>query len=234
MQEIKSYRTSIDRGDVLAQGFMSKVYLWMTFGLCATGAVSYYVAHSAAMLNLLFGNGIAPIMVLFVVEIGIVIYLSARVMTLNPTTASALFFIYAALNGLTIAPIFLVYTRESLSSAFFVTAGMFGVMSLYGTVTKRDLTSWGDFLMMGLIGVIIASVVNMFLKNETVMWVTTIIGVIVFVGLTAYDTQKLRKIARETSLSEDVRSNLSVMGALTLYLDFINLFLLMLRFMRRR
>lgn len=233
MPEMRTYRASIERGDVLAQGFMSKVYLWMTMGLCATGAVSYYTIRSEAMLGLLIGHGLAPFFLLFLVELGLVWYLSSRIATLGPATASTLFFVYAALNGLTLAPAFLVVAKDSIASAFFVSAGMFGAMSLYGTMTKRDLSGMRDFLMMGLIGIIIASLVNWFLKSEMVMWVTTYIGVIVFLGLTAYDTQKLRAIARDGSMNEDLRSNLSVLGALTLYLDFINLFIMMLRIMNR-
>jgi len=234
MGELSGYKRSYAKSDILAQSFMSKVYLWMAFGLCATGAVSYFAVRSAPLLNVLFGRGFAPFFVLVVIELGMVMYLASRVMTLNPATAKLLFFLYAALNGLTLAPIFLVYTRESLASTFFVSAAMFGVMAMYGTRTKRDLTEAGDFFRMGLIGVIIASLVNMFLKSEMIMWVTTYIGVFVFLGLTAYDTQKLRSMARENSVSDDVMENFSVLGALTLYLDFLNLFLLMLRIMGKR
>lgn len=234
MRELNAYKSSYRKSDVLVQDFMGKVYLWMAAGLCATGAVSYLMLNSQTMLEFLIGQGMGPIFVLFLVELGLVFYLSSRIMTLSQSAARTLFLVYAVLNGVTLAPIFLIYTSESITSAFFVSAGMFGVMGAYGTMTKRDLSGWGDFLMMGLIGIIIASVVNLFMKSEMVMWVTTYIGVFVFLGLTAYDTQKLRTIARDNSISEDIRDNLSILGALTLYLDFLNLFLKMLRIMGKR
>jgi FtsH-binding integral membrane protein len=229
----KSYESVSGRSDVFAQGFMQRVYLWMTIGLAVTGAVSYYVSTSETILTALFGNGVFPIIALVVVELGLVFYLSARVMTLNPSTASALFFVYSALNGLTIAPIFLIYTSESISSTFFISAGVFGGMCVYGSVTKRDLSEWGSFLIMGLWGIIIASLVNMFIGSEKTSLVISIMAVIIFTGLTAFDTQKLRRIAAE-GYGEDVRDNLAVLGALTLYLDFINIFLHLLRLMGKR
>lgn len=222
------------RSDVLAQGFMTKVYMWMMFGLLATGGVAYYVTTSQQVLYMLFGRGSAPFLILAVIEIGIVIYLSAKIATLNPTTASALFFVYAILNGLTLAPIFLVYTQESISSAFFTTAGMFGAMSVYGTITKRDLSGMRSFLMMGLIGLIVAGLINMFVGNSKADLVISIMGVLIFTLLTAYDTQKIRRLASEVSGGEDLRSNLAVLGALTLYLDFVNMFLYLLRFFGKR
>lgn len=221
-------------GDILAQGFMTKVYLWMTFGLLMTAGVSYYASTSQQLLYLLFGRGMVPFIVLAVVEIGIVIYLSAKIMTLNPTTASVLFFTYAALNGLTLAPIFLVYTDEAIYSAFLTSSLMFGAMSVYGTVTKRDLTGWGSFLMMGVIGLIIAGLINMFVLSAKADLVISIMGVIIFTGLTAYDTQKLRRMANELADDDGLRSNFAVLGALSLYLDFVNMFLYLLRIFGRR
>ena len=222
------------RSDAMVQGFMQKVYLWMTMGLAVTGAASYFVTASPAVMGTLFGRSIVPLVIIAAVEIGIVFYLSARVMTLNPATASTLFFVYSALNGLTLAPIFLIYTSESVATTFFVTAGVFGSMSVYGYVTKRDLTDFGSFLRMGLWGIIIAMLVNMFVRSTKMGYVISGVAVVVFTGIAAYDTYKLRKIAAEGSFGDDARDNLAVLGALTLYLDFVNLFLHLLRFMGKR
>jgi FtsH-binding integral membrane protein len=222
-------------GDVvLAQGFMTKVYMWMTVGLVATAAMAYYVSTSASALRLLFGHGMIPIIVLAVVELGLVMFLSAKVMTLSPTVASALFFGYALLNGVTLAPIFLVYTGESVVTAFVASAAMFGGMSLYAVVTKRDLSTWGDFLKMGLWGILIALLVNMFVRSSKADLVISIIAVIVFTGLTAYDTFKLRALAAQGGLGDDTRDSLAVLGALQLYLDFINIFIHLLRIFGKR
>ena len=232
MEELRAQRTTT--GDLLAQGFMTKVYMWMAAGLLATAAVSYYASTSEAVLMALFGRGMVPFIVLAVVEIGLVIYLSAKIASLNPTTAIALFFVYAALNGLTIAPIFLAYTKESISSAFFTSAGMFAAMSVYGTVTKRDMSGMGSFFMMGLIGLIVAGAINMFVGSARADLVISIMGVLIFTGLTAYDTQKLKRLASEIGGNEDLHSNMAVLGALKLYLDFINMFLYLLRIFGRR
>lgn len=234
MQEPRPIQTLSGHDEFAIQGFMTRTYLWMALGLAATGALAYYTAHSEAFMAMLFGQGMMPFFILAIAELGIVFYLSARIMTLAPTTASVLFFVYAALNGLTIAPIFLAYTEESLASAFFSAAAMFGVMSFYGATTKRDLSGWGSFLMMGLIGLIIASLINLFVKNSMADWVISVIGVIVFTGLAAFDTQKLRRIAGEFSRDDDAAARMSILGALTLYLDFINMFLFLLRIMGRR
>jgi len=226
---------SVDSGSrVLAQGFMNRVYVWMTLGLAVTGAVSYFVTTSPSILMALFGNGMVPIIVLAVAELGIVFYLSRKVMTLNPATASMLFFVYAALNGLTLSPIFLVYTSESITSTFFITAAVFGSMSVYGSVTKRDLSGLGSFLGMGLFGLVIAMLVNMFLRSEKTSYVISIMAVIIFTGLAAYDTFKLRKMASEGGFDDGARDNLAVLGALMLYLDFVNIFIHLLRIMGKR
>ncbi|MDR3331751.1 MAG: Bax inhibitor-1/YccA family protein [Synergistaceae bacterium] len=232
MDSPKTYRTLSSGSDVLAQGFMTRVYMWMMLGLAATGAMAYYTTTSAQLLSVLLSRG--TFLVLFVAEIGIVFFLSARIAKLNPATASALFFVYAVLNGLTIAPILLVYTSESVSSAFFTTAAMFGAMSAYGTLTKRDLSGWGSFLGMGLIGLIAASLINIFVGNSKADLVISIIGVFVFTGLTAFDTFKLRALAREIGGDEEAGGRLAIMGALTLYLDFINMFIFLLRIFGKR
>ncbi|MDR0648540.1 MAG: Bax inhibitor-1/YccA family protein, partial [Synergistaceae bacterium] len=167
-------------------------------------------------------------------ELGIVFYLSSRIAKLSPATASALFFVYSALNGLTIAPILLVYTGSSVASAFLSTAGMFGAMSVYGTVTKRDLSGWRSFLTMGLIGLVIASVINIFFASERAGLVIAIMGVFVFTGLTAYDTYKIRAMASGVIGDDEASGKFAVLGALTLYLDFINMFIFILRIFGKR
>ncbi|MCL2768291.1 MAG: Bax inhibitor-1/YccA family protein [Synergistaceae bacterium] len=217
----------------IAHSFMSQVYVWMSFGLAVTGGLSWYVANSTGLINALFGNGMAPFWIIVIIQLGIVLFLSSRVAGLSPTVASGLFVLYAALNGVIMAPIFLLYMSESIASTFFVTAGTFGAMSLYGYTTKRDLSSLRGFLLMGLIGIIIATIANIWLRNQTVMWVVTYIAVIVFVLLTAYDTQKIKQMAYELDQNEELRSSVAVLGALRLYLDFVNLFIHLLRIFGR-
>ncbi len=215
------------------QRFMMRVYNWMGTGLAMTGGVSWYVSTSETILNLLVTQ---PILFfgLLIVELGLVFYLAARVMQMSASQAMAVFFLYAGLNGITLAPLFLLYTTASLASTFFVTAGMFGAMSFYGYTTKKDLTSWGSFLFMGLIGIIIASVVNIFLQNSMLYWVISYAGVLIFIGLTAYDTQKIKEmnILGNEGTEEDTKE--AIRGALKLYLDFINLFIMLLRIMGTR
>nr|NIQ03973.1 Bax inhibitor-1/YccA family protein [Nitrospinaceae bacterium]NIR57823.1 Bax inhibitor-1/YccA family protein [Nitrospinaceae bacterium]NIS88286.1 Bax inhibitor-1/YccA family protein [Nitrospinaceae bacterium]NIT85163.1 Bax inhibitor-1/YccA family protein [Nitrospinaceae bacterium]NIU47317.1 Bax inhibitor-1/YccA family protein [Nitrospinaceae bacterium] len=154
------------------QRFMVRVYNWMGAGLALTGGMSWYAANSEFILNILVSNPMV-FFILLIAEVGLVFYLAARVMTMSASQAMGVFFLYAGLNGITLAPLFLLYTAASLASTFLVTAGMFGAMSVYGYTTKKDLTSWGSFLFMGLIGIIIASVVNMFLNNSTIYWIVT-------------------------------------------------------------
>lgn len=219
---------------VAAQGeFIRRVFNWMALGLATTALVALYTASSPALLEMIFGNSLL-FFGLIIGQLGLVIVLSAAINRLQASTATLLFFVYSALTGLTLSMIFLVYTRASIASTFFVTAGTFGVMSLYGYTTQRDLTSWGSFLFMGLIGIILASVVNIFLHNETIYWVVTYAGILIFVGLTAYDTQTLKQMAARGFADEEVERKSAVMGALRLYLDFINLFLMLLRVMGNR
>jgi len=213
----------------VAHTFMTQVYVWMCFGLAVTGGLALFTASSERLFMMLFGRGMVPFFIMAAIQLGIVFYVSSRITKLSPTVASALFVLYAALNGLILAPIFLVYTSGSIASTFFVTAGTFGAMSLYGYTTKKDLSGLGSFLMMGLIGIIIATIVNLFLRNETTMWVITYIGVIVFVLLTAYDTQKIKQMAYELDQNEDLRSSVAVLGALKLYIDFVMIFIYLLR-----
>jgi FtsH-binding integral membrane protein len=211
---------------------ISRVYAWMTAGLLVTGAVAAYTAQSQWLLQLIFGNPFG-IWVLFIAQIAMVISLSAGIGRLAPATATALFLAYAALNGLTMASIFLVYTSESIASTFFITATTFGVMSVYGYVTKRDLTKMGSLLFMALIGLILASLVNFFLKSTTLYWIITYAGVLIFVGLIAWDTQKIKQLSTQAT-DETSAHRLAILGSLMLYLDFINLFLFMLRIFGRR
>ncbi|HEY5995657.1 MAG TPA: Bax inhibitor-1/YccA family protein, partial [Candidatus Deferrimicrobiaceae bacterium] len=183
------------------------------------------------VLQIVFGN-MFVFYGLLIAEVGLVWYLGARIMTLTAGTAKAGFMAYAALNGITLSVIFLAYTSDSIASVFLVTAGMFGATSAYGYATKRDLTGFGSFLFMGLIGILIASVVNIFMKSEMVQWVVSVIGVFVFAGLAAYDTQKIKTMMN--GVEEGRAGNAAVLGALTLYLDFVNLFLMLLRLFGRR
>ena len=182
------------------------------------------------MLNLVFGNKLI-FFGLIIAELGLVFAISARVGRMNPGTATSLFVLYAGLNGVTLSFIFLVYAKASIVSTFFICAGTFLACSIYGWTTKRDLTSLGGFLMMGLMGIIIASLVNLFIRSSAVSMVVSYIGVFVFVGLTAYDTQKLKNMAltQPADLDGAVIRKGAILGALSLYLDFINLFLLLLR-----
>ncbi|MFT5700238.1 MAG: FtsH-binding integral membrane protein [Desulforhopalus sp.] len=209
--------------------FLAKTFNWMAVGLAITGIVAYFTAATGLAYSIIS----SPLFyVLIFAELGLVFYLSARIAKIQATTASGLFIGYSVLNGLTLSVIFLAYTSSSIAATFFITAGMFGAMAVYGLVTKRDLSAWGSFLFMGLIGIIIASVVNIFLQSSAVSWVVSMIGVLVFTGLTAYDVQKIKKIGEEGIMSQgnDAIRKGSIMGALTLYLDFINLFLMLLRF----
>ena len=174
--------------------FMAAVYRWMTFGLLVTAGVAYYVASTPAALEVIFGNRIV-FWGLIIAQFGLVIALSAAVNKLSAGMAGALFLLYSALTGATISVVLIAYTGASVASAFAATAGTFMAMSIYGTVTKRDLTCWSTFLFMGLIGIVIASVVNIFTKSGMVSWVISAAAVVVFTGLTAYDTQRLRRMA---------------------------------------
>ncbi|MEW6263873.1 MAG: Bax inhibitor-1/YccA family protein [Thermodesulfobacteriota bacterium] len=213
--------------------FFRRVYNWMVAGLALTGGVAWFTAASPTMLGLIFGNPLV-FYVLIGAELIMVWVLAARVGRMAASTATTMFLIYSILNGLTMSAIFLAYARTTIASAFLVSAGTFAAMSVYGFVTKRSLQSWGGFLTMGLIGIIIASVVNIFVHSQMMDWLITYVGVLVFVGLTAYDTQKLRVIHAGGFESEDVETKAAVMGALALYLDFINLFLMILRIMGGR
>ncbi|MCF8105559.1 MAG: Bax inhibitor-1/YccA family protein [Desulfohalobiaceae bacterium] len=211
--------------------FMRGVYQWMAGGLGLTAAAAYLTSSSQSMMELVFGNPIILIL-LILGELGLVVAISGAINRLSASTASGLFMLYSALNGVTISAILTVYTPASIFSTFVVCAGMFIAMSVYGMTTKKDLTSWGSFLFMGLIGIILAAVVNIFLQSSMLAFMISGIGVLVFVGLTAYDTQKLSRMGESAPMDDStaVRRG-TILGALTLYLDFINLFLMLLHFM---
>lgn len=232
MQNTPSPYSANSKATSLVQSFFMQVYGWMTSGLLATGVLAYYTANSPFLLSLIFGNKLV-FYGLILANLGIVFGLSRSIQSLSATAASSLFFLYSALNGLTLASIFLLYTSESIAAVFFITAGTFGATAAYGYTTKTDLSKWGSILFMALIGLIIASLVNMFLQSPAIMWVLTYAGVLIFVGLTAYDTQRLKQMAHRLDDEETV-GKFAVLGALTLYLDFINLFLYLLRIFGRR
>jgi FtsH-binding integral membrane protein len=217
----------------VADGFLAKVYGWMTAGLALTALASMFTLSSEALLQLIFGNRMV-FYGLIIAELGLVVALSAAINRISAATATLLFLVYSALNGVTFAAIFLIYTQSSIASTFFVASGTFAAMSCYGYLTKRDLTGWGSFLFMGLIGIIIASLVNIFLHSEMIYWITSYIGVFVFVGLTAYDTQKIKQIGQAGFADAEQQKKSAILGALRLYLDFINLFLMLLRVMGNR
>lgn len=209
--------------------YMLSVYNYMALGLGLTGGVALLVVSSPALMQ-----AIMPMMLLFIIApVALVFFLSFKINTMKFTTAQTVFWIYAALNGVAFSVIFMAYTYESIARVFFITAGMFAAMSLYGYTTRKDLTAWGSFLFMGLIGLIIASVVNIFVTSSMLQFMVSIAGVIIFTGLTAYDTQTIKEGYIEGSSSE-VAGKRAIFGALQLYLDFINLFLMMLRLMGDR
>ncbi|WP_436876081.1 Bax inhibitor-1/YccA family protein [Siccibacter turicensis] len=216
------------------QTYMAQVYGWMASGLFLTAFIAWYAANTPTVMEFVFSSKIT-FFGLIIAQLALVFVISGMVHKLSGAVATSLFMLYSALTGLTMASIFLVYTYSSIASTFVVTGGMFGAMSLYGYTTKRDLSGFGNILFMALIGIVLASLVNFWLKSEALMWAVTYIGVIVFVGLTAYDTQKLKNIGQQIDTSD--RENLrrySIVGALTLYLDFINLFLMLLRIFGNR
>ncbi|WP_426445236.1 Bax inhibitor-1/YccA family protein [Siccibacter colletis] len=216
------------------QTYMAQVYGWMASGLFLTAFIAWYAANTPAVMQFVFASKIT-FFGLIIAQLALVFVISGLVHKLSGAVATSLFMLYSALTGLTMASIFLVYTYSSIASTFVVAGGMFGAMSLYGYTTKRDLSGFGNILFMALIGIVLASLVNFWLQSEALMWAVTYIGVVVFVGLTAYDTQKLKNIGQQIDIND--RENLrrySIVGALTLYLDFINLFLMLLRIFGNR
>lgn len=227
------YSDSRAAGGVLtaAAVYMRQVYAWMAIGLALTGLIAYGVAASPALRTAIFENSLYVIL-LVAAQFGLVVAISAAIHKMSAPVATGLFLLYSALTGVTLSSIFIVYPIASVASAFFVTAGAFLAMSIYGTVTKRDLTGMGNFLFMGLIGIIIAMIVNIFLKSSMMDFIVCCLGVLIFTGLTAYDTQKLRAFGENAPLDDPaaIRKG-AILGALNLYLDFINLFIMLVRLM---
>lgn len=210
---------------------MKQVYMKMFLALLVTGFVSMWVAGSETLLLTIFGNSYG-IWILMGVEVLLVIAITAAINKISSAMATILFFLFAIVNGLSIAPIFLLFTGESIASTFFITAATFGAMSLYGYFTNTDLSKFGSILVMALIGLIICSIVNIFMASESLYWIVSGAGVLIFVGLTAWDTQKIKQMA--ISMPDATDGRLATIGALSLYLDFINLFLYLLRFLGNR
>ncbi len=231
---IETHSRSAEESRVLINAFLGGVYMWMAIGLAVTAGVAMYTASSEQLLTLIFSNQLVFIL-LVVAQLGLVIAINAAISKISGTTATALFVLYSALTGLTLSAIFIVYTMSSIASTFLACAGMFGAMSLYGLMTKKDLTSLGSLAFMGLIGIIIAMVVNMFLRSDKMGFIISIVGVLVFLGLTAYDTQKLRDMGENAPTDDPTALRRgTILGALRLYLDFINLFLMLLRLFGQR
>lgn len=212
------------------RNILRNVYIWMTAGLALTGVIALGIAASPSLVRALAGTPML-FFVLIIAELGLVVYLSARIMKMSPGAATLAFAGYAALNGVTLSLIFLAYTGAEISLAFFTAAGMFAGMSLYGMTTRTNLSGIGHYLIMGVWGIIIASVINMFLGSSTLYYLISYVGVAVFLGLTAYDTQVIKRWNQEygSRIDEGMYVKLSIIGALKLYLDFINLFLFLLR-----
>lgn len=233
-------RVARDGDVVAARSFMNRVYNWMAVGLALTGVIAYGISeymmankpHLSASGELVGGSILwspMAMLVLILLEFGLVIWISAGINKMSAGLASGLFLLYAAINGVTLAPIFLIYTQGSIATTFFACAGTFLVTSIFGYVTRMDLSGLGGLCMMGLFGIIIASLINFFTQSEGLAMIITYIGVFVFIGLTAWDTQKLRQLGGITGPDSVTLSKYVILGALTLYLDFINLFLMLLR-----
>ncbi|CNI93110.1 Bax inhibitor-1/YccA family protein [Yersinia mollaretii] len=230
----RSNGSIVERANTGIQAYMAQVYGWMTCGLLLTAVVAWYAANTPAVLNFIFSSQIT-FFGLIIAQLGLVFVISGMVNRLSGSMATSLFMLYSALTGLTLSSVLIMYTGASIASTFIICAGMFGAMSFYGYTTKRDLSGMGSMLFMGLIGIVLASIVNIWLKSPALMWAVTYIGVLVFVGLTAYDTQKLKNMGAQLDANDkDSFRKYSIVGALTLYLDFINLFLMLLRIFGNR
>ena len=213
---------------------LKNVYLWMTLALAISGLTAMVVAGNAELVARVFATR-GTLLILFLAQFGLIFAITSGLGRMSFVSATLLFLLYSVLTGVTLSSIFLVFTMESLASVFFITAGTFAAVSVYGFVTKKDLSTWGSYLMMGLIGLIIASIVNWFLASEILYWIVSYVGVAIFVGLTAYDTQKIKALANECHMTDgETQNKVALLGAITLYLDFINLFLYILRIFGKR
>jgi FtsH-binding integral membrane protein len=217
----------------IQRGFITRVYGWMTAGLVITTLAALATISTPGLMLAIARNQIL-FFGLMIAELGLVVGLSALINRMSPALAGILFGVYAALTGVTFAFLLVIYTASSVAVTFGVTAATFGIMTLWGYTTRRDLTRFGSLLVMALIGLILASVVNIFLKNSAIYWITTYVGILIFVGLIAYDTQKLKRMSLGVSADGQVAQKAAIIGALGLYLDFINLFLMLLRILGKR
>jgi FtsH-binding integral membrane protein len=231
VQSIFNQQASETQAEI-QRGFITRVYGWMTFGLILTALAAVVTLYVPGVLDLLLSNTFI-FLGLLGAELIVVVVLSAAVNRLSPAVAGLLFIGYAVLNGVSLSLLVLIYTTSSIAVTFGVTAATFGIMTLFGATTHRDLTKLGSLLIMALIGMIIASVVNIFLGSSTIYWITTFIGILIFTGLVAYDTQRLKRMSLVVG-DDGMAQKASVLGALALYLDFINIFLLLLRVLGRR
>ena len=232
--ELKEYAN--ERQWAVSEAFpvlMRKVYVWMTLALVITGITAYGVANSPAIQQMIFGNPVV-MWVLIIAELGLVFGVSAGINRLSLTTATLLFILYSVINGAMLSTVLLVYTMSSVATVFFITAGTFAAMALVGYTTKTDLSGMGKILFMALIGLIIATIVNLFVKSSGLEMILSYVGVLIFVGLTAWDSQKIKQMMLEAPDASEGMQKLALLGALTLYLDFINLFLYLLRIFGRR
>lgn len=218
----------IDQG---LRAYLSRVYMFMAFGLLLTGGVSFAVANSPEMMQLIFGTPLKWVVIF--APLGLVFFLSYRIDSLKFSTAQGIFWLYSALVGMSLASLFWIYTGDSIARVFFITSSMFGFMSLYGYTTNRDLSGMGSFMFMGLIGIVIAGLINLFLQSNAMQFIISVIAVVVFTGLTAYDTQQIKSVYYHAD-GEEVVGKKALMGALILYLDFLNLFVAMLRLLGDR
>ena len=218
---------------IAVPALIRKVYTWMALALAITGVTAYGVAISPNLINLIFGSKMV-FFGLIIAELAMVMILTARLNRLSLTSATMMFIGYSVLNGVTLSSIFLVYTMSSIATTFFICAATFGVMSAYGAMTKTDLSSMGKLLFMGLIGLIIATLVNVFVGNSMLDLIISYVGVLVFVGLTAWDTQKIKMMLADADYMDESTQKLALIGALSLYLDFVNLFLYLLRIFGKR
>jgi FtsH-binding integral membrane protein len=228
-----SESVSLSRAEIRQRTFLAQVYAWMAFALGITAMVAWYVVGTPQLIREIVSNN-ALFFGMLIGELVLVVLLVHRVERMSAFTATLTFFVYSMLNGFTLSILLLIYTTASITSTFVITAGTFGGLSLYGLVTKRDLSSIGNLCGMALFGLVLASLVNLFFRNDMLYWITTYAGVLIFVGLTAYDTQKIKRIQAEAFTDEGQERKVALLGALTLYLDFINLFIYLLRLLGRR
>lgn len=229
----EAYRAAGETADAGVRAFVQQVYGWMAAALAVTGFVALAVSRSATMQQLIFGSRFV-FFGLIIGELLLVMWLATRIGRMSAQTATTVFVGYSVLNGLTMSAIFLVYAQATIATAFFVTSGLFAVMTLYGFFTKTDLTRMGNILGMALVGFIIASLVNLFLRSEGLYWLITYAGVVIFTGLVGYDSQRIKEMALAGAGDDEEGRKYAIMGALRLYLDFVNLFLLLLRIFGRR